>query len=131
VTKVEVTTKYPNIQTNSKRFWSIFKLTGATRSVPEKISIKTSVDNVREYAENPMDIATPFNCYFVSIFSSDPINIDTIFNDIILSEGTVRSVLKNIDNNKAHGPDEIPARLLTETAYKIAPSLCLLFLTSP
>ena len=126
-----------NIQTNSKRFWSLFKLKGATRSIPEKISIKTSVDNVREYAENPRDIATLFNRYFVSIFSSDPINIvnqqsisettNTIFNDIILSEGTVRSVLSNLDNNKAHGPDEIPARLLTETAYQIALSLCLLF----
>ncbi|CAB3982957.1 Hypothetical predicted protein [Paramuricea clavata] len=103
----------------------------------EKISIKTSVNNVREYAENPRDIATLFNCYFVSIFSSDPINIvnqqsisettDTLFNDIVLSQGTVRSVLRNLDNNKAHGPDEIPARLLTETAYQIAPSLCLLF----
>ncbi|CAB3994357.1 Hypothetical predicted protein [Paramuricea clavata] len=126
-----------NIQTNSKRFWSLFELKGATRSVPEKISIKTSVNNVREYTENPRDIATLFNRYFVSIFSSDPINIvnqqsisettDTIFNDIVLSEGTVRSVLRNLDNNKAHGPDEIPARLLTETAYQIAPSLCLLF----
>jgi hypothetical protein len=77
----------------SKRFWSLFKLKGATRSVPEKIAIKTSVDNVREYIENPMDIAILFNRYFVSIFSSDPINIvnrqsisdttDTIFNDII------------------------------------------------
>ena len=126
-----------NIQTNSKRFWSLFKLKGATRSVPEKISTKTSVDNVREYAENPRDIATLFNRYFVSIFPSDPINIvnqqpisettNTISNDIILSEGTARSVLRNLDNNKAHGPDEIPARLLTETAYQIAPSLCLLF----
>ena len=44
-----------------------------------------------------------------------------------MSEGTVCSVLRNLDNNKAHGPDEIPARLLTETAYQIAPSLCLLF----
>jgi hypothetical protein len=63
---------------------------------------------------------------FQPLFSSDPINIvnqqsiskttNTIFNDIILSEGTVRPVLRNLDN-KAHGPDEIPARLLTETAY--------------
>ena len=39
----------------------------------------------------------------------------------------MHSVLRNLDNNKAHGPDKIPARLLTETAYQIAPSLCLLF----
>ncbi len=51
----------------------------------------------------------------------------TVFNDIILTEETVCSVLKNLDNNKAHGPDEIPARLLTETANQVAPSLCRLF----
>ena len=85
-------------------------------------------ENVREYAESATDIATLFNRYFVSIFSSDPINVvdknsvnlsDTtgaVFNDIILTEETVCSVLNNLDNNKAHGPEEIPARLLTETA---------------
>ena len=130
-----ITSLCTNIQTNPKRFWSLFKLKCKTRSVPEKMSMKTS-ENVREYAESAMDIATLFNRYFISIFSSDPTNVvdqnsvnlsDTtgaVFNDIILTEETVCSVLKNLDNNKAHGPDEIPARLLTETANQIAPSLC-------
>ena len=30
----------------------------------------------------------------------------------------------NLDHNKAHGQDNIPARLLKETAAQIAPSLC-------
>ena len=37
------------------------------------------------------------------------------------------NVLRTLDNNKAHGPDGIPARLLIETASQISPSLCELF----
>ncbi|CAB4028882.1 RNA-directed DNA polymerase from mobile element jockey, partial [Paramuricea clavata] len=37
------------------------------------------------------------------------------------------NVLRTFDNDKAHGPDGIPAHLLTETASQIAPSLCQLF----
>ena len=47
--------------------------------------------------------------------------------DTVLTPDRVAVVLRNLDNNKAHGPDGIPARLLTETAYQIAPSLCDLF----
>ena len=36
------------------------------------------------------------------------------------------SVFSNL-NNKAYGPDGIPARLLIETSSQIAPSLCSLF----
>ena len=82
-----ISSLYTNIQTNSERFWSLFKLKGATRPVPENISKRTTVDNVREYAENPKDIATLFNRYFVSIFSSDPINI---VNQQSISETTDR-----------------------------------------
>ena len=39
----------------------------------------------------------------------------------------VLAVIMNLDHNKAHGPDNIPARLLKETAAQIAPSLCSLF----
>ena len=47
--------------------------------------------------------------------------------DIELSEDEVLSVLRNLDQNKAQGPDGIPGRLLIETAYQIAPSLCQLY----
>ena len=36
----------------------------------------------------------------------------------------------NLDINKAHGPDNIPARLLKEAAAQSAPFLCSLFNTS-
>ncbi len=42
----------------------------------------------------------------------------------------VMNVLRTLDNNKAHGPDGIPARLLTETASQISSSLCELFYKS-
>ena len=44
-----------------------------------------------------------------------------------LTPDDVTNVLKTLDNNKAHGPDGIPARLLIETASQISPSLCELF----
>ena len=39
----------------------------------------------------------------------------------------VLDALANLDASKATGPDEIPARILKETAHEIAPSLCQLF----
>ena len=39
--------------------------------------------------------------------------------NIELLEDEVLSVLRNLDQNKAQGPDGIPGRLLIETAYQI------------
>ena len=47
--------------------------------------------------------------------------------DIELSEDEVVSAIRNRHQNKAQGPDGIPGRLLIETSYQIAPSLCLLY----
>ncbi|CAB4015058.1 Hypothetical predicted protein, partial [Paramuricea clavata] len=47
--------------------------------------------------------------------------------DVVLTPDKVANVLRTLDNDKAHGPDGIPARLLTETASQIAPSLYQLF----
>ncbi len=78
-----------------------------------------------------------FDCnkYFVSIFSSDSDvasehhdHLQKIqFENITLLEEEVLAVIMNLDHNKAHGPDNMPARLLKETASQIAPSLCSLF----
>ena len=38
------------------------------------------------------------------------------FSDIVLHVGEVEAVLKSLDPNKATSPDEIPARILKETA---------------
>jgi hypothetical protein len=50
-----------------------------------------------------------------------------LLEDVVLTPDDVANVLRTLDNDKAHSPDGIPARLLTETASQIAPSLCQLF----
>ena len=52
---------------------------------------------------------------------------DIVLKNITLTNDEVKTILFNLHNNKAHGPDRIPARLLTETSSQIAPSLCALF----
>jgi hypothetical protein len=92
-------------------------------------------DNERLHADNNTDIANMFNEYFASIFTSDSDSnserqdhsqVITIDN-IVLSEEEVMAVVMNLDSNKAQGPDNIPARLLKETAVQITISLCALF----
>ena len=53
--------------------------------------------------------------------------LESTLSDIVLHVGEVEAVLKSLDPNKGYGPDEIPARILKETATTIAPSLCKLF----
>ncbi|CAB4030809.1 Hypothetical predicted protein [Paramuricea clavata] len=110
----------------------------ATRSkvsnIPGKVSTKVN-DSERMHANSNTDVANMFNEYFVSIFSSDSDvafehrdrlhNVE--FQNITLSEEEVLAVIMNLDHNKAHGPDNILARLLKETSAQIAPSLCSLF----
>ena len=56
-----------------------------------------------------------------------PFPAEPPFSDIVLHVGQAEAVLKSLDPNKATGPDEIPARILKETATTIAPLLCKLF----
>ena len=42
---------------------------------------------------------------------------------LTISTSEVVEILRNLDTNKAAGPDEIPARILKKTAEKIAASL--------
>ena len=90
----------------------------------------------RTSSNNDVEIANTFNTYFASIFTHDSdtdhqqenhSKTDIIMDEITLTNDDAIAVLRNLDNNKAHGPDGVPARLLTETAYQIAPSLCALF----
>ena len=95
--------------------------------------------NLRATADTPEEIADIFNNYFTSVFSVPqedqvdngvgkfPAAAELSFSDIVLHVGEVEAVLKSLDPNKATGPDEIPARILKETATTIAPSLCKLF----
>ena len=76
--------------------------------------------------------------YFISIFTydnNDDHNLeehsiaepDIVLENITMTNDGVMTVLSNLNINKAHGPDGIPARLLTKTSCQIAPSLCAFF----
>ena len=120
---------------NPKRFWSFFKTKTKVSNIPDKVSMKVS-NTERTSSNNDVEIANTFNTYFAFIFTHDSdtdhqqenhSKTDIILDEITLTNDEVIAVLRNLDNNKAHGPDGVPARLLTETAYQIAPSLCALF----
>ena len=131
-----------DVGSNSKRFWSLFKLKSKSCNVPQSVSM-TIDEDIRTYSETPPKIANLFNKYFTSVFTTDSDISEDLFanNDILSCSSTdsshmenivlepehVTIILRSLDTNKAHGPDEIPARLLTETATQIAPSLCKLF----
>ena len=55
---------------------------------------------------------------------------NSVISDIFLPVQQVQSILEALKPEKATGPDEIPARLLKETASIIAPSLTVLSNTS-
>ena len=68
----------------------------------------------------------------MSVFTSDPVtcdsadeeyagpNVDLTLSDLTHTVTQVSDVLANLDASKATGPDEIPARILKNTAYEIA-----------
>ena len=83
--------------------------------------------NQRAIADTPEEIAEIFNHFFTSVFSvpqEDKVDNgagkfpaeEPPFSDIVLHVGEVEAVLKSLDPNKVTGPDEIPARMLKETA---------------
>ena len=107
-------------------FTQFFKTKSKVSNIPGKVSMEEN-DNERLHADNNTDIANMFNEYFASIFTSDSDSnserqdhsqVITIDN-IALLEEEVMAVIMNLDSNKAQGPDNIPVRLLKETAMQI------------
>ena len=91
-------------------------------------------------ASNPTEITNMFDRYFYSVFQFSDRNIDetdfstsnddqstNIFSGIELTPDEVYHVLSNLDENKATGPDKIPAILLKNCASTISSSLWELF----
>ena len=127
-----------NLKLNLKRFWSILKVKSKHKNIPETITMATS-DNSRVKASTPREVAELFNQYFVLVFASDQgtpapdrengqlPDSGLFLADVILSVSEVELTLLNLDASKASGPDELPAKILKETAEVIAPSLTQLF----
>ena len=135
----------PELRSNPKRFWSILKIKSKHRNIPETVSMATGlcepavVANPRNYTDTPDKIVYLFNRYFASVFipltdtiltneSSDRNTTgDPILSEVTFTTTEVLEILCNLYTIKATGPDEVPARILKETAHEIAPSLCELF----
>ena len=112
-----------SLKTNPKRFWSFIKA-----NKRENIGIPTLRVNDKPIT-NDRDKANALNSQFTSVFTSERYPIPVI--DISLyssmppldigTNGIIKQ-LKNLNQNKATGPDELPARvLIKETAEQIAP----------
>ena len=102
-------------------------------TVPD-FSADQSQNPSRVSADTPAGIADLFNSFFASVFTIDSavektacIRSDTVISDLTLNESTILAALKALEVGKVTGPDEIPAKLLKETASVIAPSLCRIF----
>ena len=82
--------------------------------------------------------ANAINTQFLSVHTEEDVSIlpdlgASPYNSIAAEDITVEGVhrlLVDLQSHKAHGPDEIPARLLKETAHNMAPLLTLIFKAS-
>ena len=118
------------------------KLNSKSHPIPNYVSMVTVRDSSADQSQNPSrlsadtpaGIADLFNRFFASVFTIDSavektacIRLDTVISDLTLNESKFLAALKALEVGKATGPDEIPAKLLKQTASVIAPSLCKIF----
>ena len=102
-----------SLKTNPKRFWSFIKA-----NKRENIGIPTLRVNDKPIT-NDRDKANALNNQFTSVFTSERYPIPVIDHPLYSSippldigtNGIIKQ-LKNLNKNKATGPDELPARVL-------------------
>ena len=111
----------------SKKFWSHVKSTSKSTRIPG------TVNHNGRFRNNPIDQAKLFNEYFEGQFSeASKYNIDLDYrndavNDIDFSYDRVLKILRDINVNKAAGPDGINGRVLKNCREGIAYPLSCLF----
>ena len=114
----------------SKKFWSHVKSTSKSSRIPGTVNLNGRFRN------NPIDQAKLFNEYFEEQFSeASQYNIDLDYsndsvNDIDFNSGRVSKILRDINVNKAAGPDGINGKVLKNCREGISYPLSCLFRTS-
>ena len=113
----------------SKRLWRYVKSTSNSYRIPETLSLDSTTSSDTSVQANL------FNQYFYSQFSNESnYNIDMNFendNDFSISFSTsrVQNQLKNLNVNKACGPDQIPGIVLKRCSKTLAEPLSIIFNT--
>ena len=112
----------------TKKFWSYVKSSSNTHRIPETVHHN---DTFRSDYRGQADL---FNNFFRDQFSS-PSKYDVQINysvnhNVSFSVPHIEKLLKNLDPNKAPGPDKIHGKILKNCAKNLAVPLALLFQTS-
>ena len=112
----------------TKKFWSYVKSTSNSHRIPQIVGYNGM------YRSSPSEQANLFNNFFSDQFSS-PSTYDIHINysknfDIDFNAADVLKFLKNLDPNKAPGPDEIHGKVLKNCAESLALPLQILYRTS-
>ena len=116
-----------NRNTLTKKFWSHVKSASKNTRIPETIYLKGKSSSDTKVK------ADMFNKFFFDQFSEGSnYDIDTCFHsdnnfDIDFNTDKIRDILRNIDCNKAQGPDNIHGVILKTCANSLARPLSILF----
>ena len=111
----------------TKKFWSHVKSSSKGHRLPECMHFK------ERYRNTASEKAELFNTFFYEQFSSPSqydIDIDWAEDDrfdIDFNLERIVKLLKNINSNKAYGPDEIHGKILKSCAVNLAQPLSLCF----
>ena len=110
-----------------KKFWSYFKATSNSCRIPATVFYGFKCRS------KSTDMANLFNKYFSDQFSSPSVyDIDINysndpFHDIQFEELNVRNLLKNMNGNKAAGPDGIQSKIMKSCSVGLAKPLTIIF----
>jgi len=122
-----------NIKLDKKSFYAYSRTKSKT-----KAQIGTLLTSDGLHLDDDKSVVECFNQYFASVFTRDnlqavsPVQIsvnkmEPIHVDDILDVNIITKVIEKLTPDKAHGPDELSAKMLLETRKEIAYPLLLLF----